>query len=82
MTEVDMDLLLSVVKGLGSFVTDQKGSKAYYKDEDCLRKSLLGADLTLTPAFHASSTLHIDRDTKMVVGCSLLEGPAKTLEAG
>ena len=51
MTEVDMDFLLSVVKGLGSSVTDQKGSKVYCKDEDCLRKSICAADLRLTPAF-------------------------------
>ena len=38
MAEVDMDLLLSVVKGLGSTVTDQTGTKVYCKDEDCLRK--------------------------------------------
>ena len=43
MAEVDMDLLLSLVKGLGSLLTDQKGSKVYCKDEDCLRKSLPAA---------------------------------------
>lgn len=55
MAEVDMDLLLSVVKGLGSFVTDQTGSKVYCKDDDCLRKSSHAADLERQ---HASVIVH------------------------
>ena len=34
-----MELLLSVVKGLGSVLTDNKGNKVYSKDDDCLRKA-------------------------------------------
>lgn len=55
MAEVDMDLLLSVVKGLGSLVADQKGSKVYRKDEDCLRKSSLAANLAPLPSQQCSS---------------------------
>lgn len=33
-----MELLLSVVKGLGSVLRDGKGNKVYCKDDDCLRE--------------------------------------------
>ena len=36
MAELDLELLLSLVKGLGSVLTDGKGDKIYSKDEDCL----------------------------------------------
>lgn len=38
MAEIDMELLLSMVKGLGSVMTDSQGNKVYCKDDDCLRK--------------------------------------------
>ena len=38
MAELDLELLLSLVKGLGSILSDGKGNKIYSKDEDCLRK--------------------------------------------
>ena len=38
MSDLDMELLLSVVKGLGSVLPDGKGNKVYYKDDDCLRE--------------------------------------------
>lgn len=38
MSDLDMELLLSVVKGLGSVVRDGKGNKVYCKDDDCLRE--------------------------------------------
>ena len=41
MAEVDMDLLLSVVKGLGCFTIDNNKKKVYCKDDDCLRKPFL-----------------------------------------
>lgn len=41
MAELDLELLLSLVKGLGSFLTDGKGEKVYSKDEDCLGKQRL-----------------------------------------
>lgn len=36
MSELDLELLLSLVKGLGSFVADERGDKVYSKDADCL----------------------------------------------
>ncbi|KAL0032107.1 hypothetical protein WJX77_005423 [Trebouxia sp. C0004] len=36
MSNLDVDLLLSVVKGLGSQVADAKGNRVYCKDDDCL----------------------------------------------
>lgn len=79
MTEVDMDLLLSVVKGLGSFSMDQKGGKVYCKDEDCLRKSTCAAD---SQSYHSGSfwstvVLHMD-----FMARSMPEGPTKTAAAG
>ena len=41
MAELDLELLLSLVKGLGSFLADDKGDKVYSKDEDCLGKPRL-----------------------------------------
>ena len=50
MSEVDMELLLSVVKGLGSVLKDSKGNKVYCKDDDCLRKqSIIDASLLSLP---------------------------------
>jgi hypothetical protein len=33
---VDMDLLISVSNGLGTFMQDASGRKVYVKDKDCL----------------------------------------------
>ncbi len=38
MPGLDVDLLLSVVKGLGSHVADGTGNRVYCKDDDCLGK--------------------------------------------
>ena len=47
MPGLDVDLLLSVVKGLGSYVADGKGNRVYCKDDDCLRKIWIRRFLTL-----------------------------------
>ncbi len=48
MSDLDMDLLMSVVGGLGSVLTDGKGNKSYCKDDDCLRKWRVAAQVANT----------------------------------
>ena len=47
MPGLDVDLLLSVVKGLGSLVANGTGNRVYCKDDDCLREFWIRIFLTL-----------------------------------
>lgn len=38
---VDMDLLISVSNGLGTFMQDASGRKVYVKDKDCIGKMII-----------------------------------------